>query len=79
MIQLNNAEKEVIKKVMEDIKTQGGTMSGDFSAENNNFAFISGVALAIAVFTNYVDREYSTKCINEYYANLHKGIERERK
>lgn len=70
MIILNESEKEVIRKVIEDMQQSCGIFRGSYDARNDDTAFMNGVATTMEVLAYYVDEDYAEEQDIKFIENM---------
>lgn len=73
MLNLNREEKEVIKKVIEDLQNSIKMFSGQYSGCGKSSHFVQGIGMAMEIFGTYVGEDYADEIYDNFIANMIKS------
>ena len=73
MLNLNKEEKEVVKKVIEDLQNRITIFNGKYSGYGTSGYFVQGIGIAMEIFGTYVGEDYADKIYDDFIANMTKS------
>lgn len=73
MLILNQKEKKIVKKVVEDLMGQSGLFRGDYDAKNGNEHFMYGISTLLEYIAYSVDENFGNEVENIFIKNMVKS------
>lgn len=75
MLNLNNKEKKIVKKIIETTMQDNSVFAGNYDAVNGNPEFMYGVFSLLGYFAHSVDENFGNKVENAFVKNMLKSEE----
>ena len=76
MLELNNEEKQTLKKVIEYSMENVGLFRGEYDAENGKESFMHGICVVLEYFSDAVDTDFCEKVEGIFIKNIVKSKEK---
>lgn len=73
MLILDEKEKKIVKKVVEDLMGQRGLFRGDYDAKNGNEHFMYGISTLLEYIAYSVDENFGNEVENIFVKNMIKS------
>lgn len=73
MLNLNREEKEVVKKVIEDLQNSIKMFNGHYCGHGQSCYFVQGIGMAMEIFGTYVGEDYADKISDDFITNMVKS------
>ena len=70
MIKLNDSEREVVRKVIEDMQQNCGIFRGTYDPRSGNTAFMLGILTTMETLAYYVDEVYAGEQDLKFVKNM---------
>lgn len=75
MLNLNENEKQTMRKVIETIMQNGGLFTGKYDAVNGNPEFMFGISTLLKYLAHSVDEDFGNKIEDAFVKNMLKSEE----
>lgn len=75
MLNLNENEKQTLRKVIETIMQNGGLLAGRYDAVNGNPEFMFGISTLLEYLAHSVDEDFGNKIKDVFIENMLKSEE----